>query len=135
MLKEELSQRIRIIYENDHFAAFAPYASKSPYECRILPKKHHCALGDIEEGEIEDFARVLRIILKKLYVGLNNPDYNFIIRSAPTDDVDIKHYHWYVVVIPKISTPAGFEIGSGIFINIIPPEDAADYLRSIDVET
>ena len=134
ILKEEIRKKERIIYDNDYYISFAPYASNSPYECRIVPKIHNCALGDIEDHEIDDFANILRIVLKKLYIGLNDPDYNIVIRSAPTDDVNVKHYHWYVVIIPKITTPAGFEIGSGIYINIIPPESAAHYLKNIDVQ-
>ena len=133
IIAEEIRLRERVICENARFIAFSPYASKSPFECRIMPKLHHCALGDMDDGEIVDFAEILHILLKKMYVGLENPDYNFIIRSAPTDDINAKHYHWYVVIIPKVTTPAGFEIGSGIYINVMPPEAAAQFLREIVV--
>ena len=66
--------------------------------------------------------------------GCSNPDYNFVIRSAGSGDEDVRHLHWYFVIIPKITTPAGFEIGSGIYINMVPPESAAEYLRGVQTE-
>ncbi|UCC43068.1 MAG: galactose-1-phosphate uridylyltransferase, partial [Candidatus Zixiibacteriota bacterium] len=63
--------------------------------------------------------------------GLNNPDYNYVLRSAPIGDEDTRHLHWYLVIIPKISIPAGFEIGSGIYINTVAPEESAALLREV----
>lgn len=129
MVRAEQEKQERIVMETEHFVALCPFASRTPYEVRIYPRRHHCAYGDIMMEETGDFAHILRTVLGRIGRGLNDPDYNFIIRSAPVDDVDVKHYHWYVVVIPKISTPAGFEIGTGIYINTVYPEEAAAFLR------
>jgi UDPglucose--hexose-1-phosphate uridylyltransferase len=76
---------------------------------------------------------VLQDTLKRLYVGLNDPDYNYIIRSAPIEDREVKYHHWYVVVVPKLTTPAGFEIGTGIYINTTLPEQCAEFLRGVKI--
>jgi UDPglucose--hexose-1-phosphate uridylyltransferase len=133
MIKQELSEKKRIIIETDHFVAFSPYAARSPFETRIIPKRHDCSFDAITEKEIDDFSKVLRNILRKIYLTLDNPDYNYIIRSSPTDERNTKHYHWYAVIIPKLTTPAGFEIGTGIYINVIPPEESARFLRQAKI--
>jgi len=132
MLEEEIEQKERIIMETENFVTFCPYASRSPFETRIYPKKHKASYMLIDNNEIDELADVLRTVLGKLRVCLDDPDYNYIIRSSPVGDENTRHLHWYMVLIPKISTPAGFEIGSGIYINSMPPEDAARYLRETD---
>jgi len=91
------------------------------------------SFGEITAAEISDLARVLRTLLAKLYVGLENPDLNFTIRSGPSDYVGARHFHWYVSVIPRLTRVAGFELGSGMFINTVLPE-AADFLRNIKAD-
>ncbi|ELS31427.1 hypothetical protein FEV09_17345 [Pseudanabaena catenata USMAC16] len=66
---------------------------------------------------------------------LNNPAYNYIIRSSPTDDKQSDYFHWYLAIVPRVSQVAGFELGSGMYINTAIPEDSAKFLREIDVET
>lgn len=134
MILEEMEQEKRIIVETDHFVAFCPFAARSPFECRIYPKNHQASFVLIDNEEINEMAEVLHTILAKLYHGLENPDYNFVIRSSPIGDEDTRHLHWYMVIIPKLTTPAGFEIGSGIYINSVPPEDCAEYLRQVEVQ-
>jgi len=129
LLAEELMQKDRIIIESPGFAAFCPFAARSPFECRIYPKRHMASFVNIQDDEIVDLADVLRTLLAKLHIHLDNPDYNYIIRSAPVGDENTHHLHWYMVIIPKISTPAGFEIGSGIYINTVAPEISAQLLR------
>ncbi|MEW5923150.1 MAG: galactose-1-phosphate uridylyltransferase [Candidatus Zixiibacteriota bacterium] len=133
MVREELRQAERIIVETEFFVAFCPYAARSPFESRIYPKYHSASFMLIDDNRIADLARVLRETLARLYHGLKNPDYNYIIRSAPIGDEDTRHQHWYMVIIPKITTAAGFEIGSGIYINTIAPEESAQFLRGIKI--
>jgi UDPglucose--hexose-1-phosphate uridylyltransferase len=92
------------------------------------------SFGSIAPAEILDLARVLRTLLAKLYIGLGNPDLNFTIRSAPSDYGGARHFHWYVSVIPRLTRVAGFELGSGIYINTVLPEAAAEFLRNIKTE-
>jgi UDPglucose--hexose-1-phosphate uridylyltransferase len=75
------------------------------------------------------FAKVLKTTLLKLYSKLNNPDYNFVIHTAPIKDEQEDYYHWHLQIIPRLTTPAGFEMGSGIYINVSFPEETAQFLR------
>jgi UDPglucose--hexose-1-phosphate uridylyltransferase len=93
------------------------------------------SFGDVSAAEVNDLARMLRLTLAKLYHGLADPDFNFTIRSAPADSVSVKYFHWYLSVIPRLTRVAGFELGSGMFINTVLPEAAAEFLRKVDVET
>jgi len=131
VLKEELRQQERVIIESENFVAFCPYASRSPYECRIYPRTHQAGFILIDNECLDELASVLRELLARIFHCLGDPDYNYVFRSAPVGDHDTRHLHWYIVVIPKISTPAGFEIGSGIYINSVAPEAAAQSLRDV----
>ena len=132
MMRGELDQKERIIEESEHFVLFCPYASHTPFETRIYPKRHQACFSWTHEREIEDLAYVLKGALLRQRRCLNAPDYNFIIRSAGSGDEGVRYLHWYVVIIPKVTTPAGFEIGSGIYINVVPPESAAQSLRQAE---
>ena len=135
MLREEIRRQERIIAETEFFIAYAPYASRTPFEVRIMPKKHQASFGLIGGEELADFAVLLKDILARIYIGLANPDYNFIIRSAPIGDENAKYFHWYMLIIPKLITPAGFEIGTGIYINVTYPEMCAEFLKSISTSS
>lgn len=133
MVAEEIRQKERVIWETDRFVAFCPFAAKSPYECRIYPKSHLPSFILNSDEDLTELAEILRDVLAKLYYGLGNPDYNYVIRSAPVGDHDTRHLHWYMVIVPRISTAAGFEIGSGIYINTVSPEESARFLREVKV--
>ncbi len=135
MIEEERRQKERLIIDTDNFLAFCPFAARTPFETRIFPKRHMPCLSSIDNEEIEELAWVLRNLLLKIYNCLGNPDYNYVIRSAPIGDEDTRYLHWYMVIIPKITTPAGFEIGSGIYINSVAPEDSARYLRETGTDS
>ncbi len=134
MIREELAQKRRIVVESDHYLAACPFAARTPFEVRIWPKKHKPCFCDSDNDELADLAVVLRQVLARIRLGLNDPNYNYILRSCPTGDEDVRYLHWYMVIIPKISTPAGFEIGTGIYINTVAPEASAEYLRSVREE-
>lgn len=135
MIEEERKQKERLIIDTDNFLAFCPFAARTPFEARIYPKRHMPCFSSIDNEEIEELAWVLRNLLLKIYNCLGNPDYNYVIRSAPIGDEDTRYLHWYMVIIPKITTPAGFEIGSGIYINSVAPEDSARYLRETGTDS
>lgn len=130
MVTEEIRQEERVVVQTDNFVAFCPYAARSPYETRIYPKTHKASYVLISNGEVRELAYILREILGRMYTHLDDPDYNYIIRSSPIGDEDTRHLHWYMVIIPKVTTPAGFEIGSGIYINTVAPERSARELRA-----
>lgn len=134
MVAEEIRQQERIIVETEHFVAFCPFAARSPFESRIYPKRHLASFVSVNDEELADLARIARDVLGRLRNGLNDPDYNYVIRSSPIGDEDTRYLHWYMVIIPKISIPAGFEIGSGIYINTVSPEESATLLREAGCE-
>lgn len=133
LIAYELEAGERLIYENDYCAVFAPYASKAAFEMRIFPKKHRARFEEAVAEERVSVADALRISLAKLAGGLNDPDYNFFFHTAPVAAVgeNFSHYHWHIEIVPKTAIWAGFEIGTGIEISAIAPEDAAEFLRKI----
>jgi len=118
----------RFIWENESFVAFAPWAAVHPFEFWILPKKHQATLLDIELEAIEDLAGALKTCLGGLKSLLNDPPYNFGFHIAPSAEAD-KFYHWHLEVYPKLTIWAGFEKSTGMYINVVPPEDAAQNLK------
>jgi UDPglucose--hexose-1-phosphate uridylyltransferase len=134
MMEEERRQGVRVVKETEYFLVISPFASRSPFETRIYPKIHRSSYATISDPELNDFAAVLQETLKRLSIGLNDPDYNYVIRSAPIEDTNVKYHHWYVVIVPKLTTPAGFEIGTGIYINTTLPEHCAEFLRRVQIQ-
>ncbi len=132
MLSEELDAQKRVILEEKRFVAFHPFASRSPFETWIVPKKHNACFGNIDRHDIKSMARVLRLVLKGMYDRLGDPDYNFMIRTAPVKDAEEDYYHWHVQILPRLTTPAGFELGSGVYINTSLPERTAEFIRNRD---
>jgi UDPglucose--hexose-1-phosphate uridylyltransferase len=131
--KEELSSGERVIVESEHFVAFHPYAALSPFHTWIFPRRHMSSFDEISDAEIVDIAFTLKTFLGKLYFGLGDPDFNLSIRSIPTNDKNTEYFHWYVAVIPRVTRTAGFEMGSGMFINTMLPEDSAKFLRGVKI--
>lgn len=134
MVQNEIAEQTRVVITSEKFAAMEVYASATPFATYIFPLRHTATFGEISNEEIDDLAHVLRTLLAKIYVGLENPDLNFTIRSGPSDYVGARHFHWYVSVIPRLTRMAGFELGSGMFINTVLPEAAAEFLRNVSVE-
>jgi UDPglucose--hexose-1-phosphate uridylyltransferase len=132
-LAEELACGKRVIAENDHFAAFLPYASHVPFETWILPKQHQSSFGRANVTVLKPMAAILKTVLLKLHVGLENPDFNLTIDTVPRGDEDKEYFLWHVQILPRITTPAGFELGSGMSINTVLPEEAAEFLRTAEV--
>lgn len=130
---EELSTERRVLVSNNDFVAILPYASHSPFETWILPRHHQSSFGDLDGWRFRPLAELLRIVLLKLYVGLENPAFNLTINSVPRGDEDKTYFLWHIEITPRLSTPAGFELGSGMSINTVLPEEAAEFLRDVDV--
>jgi UDPglucose--hexose-1-phosphate uridylyltransferase len=133
-LKEDLEEPARVVVASEHFVVVEPFASASPFATYLYPRRHMASFGDINEVEIMDMALVLKTVLAKLYLGLQNPDFNYAIRTAPHENAGVMYYHWYISVIPRLTRVAGFELGSGMFINTVLPEAAAEFLRNVPVD-
>jgi UDPglucose--hexose-1-phosphate uridylyltransferase len=129
LIQEELHFRNRIIMDAEKFVVLHPFASRFPFETWIVPKEHQASFGLISMDDSKRFARVLKTTLLKLYTKLNDPNYNYVIHTAPVKDEQEDYYHWHLQIIPRLTTPAGFEMGSGIYINVSFPEETAQFLR------
>lgn len=129
MIKWDMKDGRRIIYENEKFVVLCPFAPQVSFEVRIYPKEHQSYFEKMTEVEKVLFADAFREALSRVYQGLNDPAYNFYIHTPPCDGASYDHYHWHLNILPKTAIWAGFELGAGIEISTIEPEKAADFLR------
>ncbi len=134
IIENEQKLKDRMIIESDNFVVFCPFASGSPYETVIYPKRHAASYVSINDSEIEELGWVFRTIMLKIYNSLDDPDYNYMIRSAPVGEETAGYFHWHIQITPRIFDPAGFAIGSGIGVNDVAPEEAARRLREIGTD-
>jgi len=133
IVRQERSQGLRVISENDDFVAIAPYAARFPFETWILPRAHAPFFEDAQKHEYVNLSRMLRDVMLRIEKVLANPPYNLIIHNSPLREADGRSYHWHIELMPKLTHVAGFEWGSGFYINPTPPEEAARYLRDVKV--
>jgi UDPglucose--hexose-1-phosphate uridylyltransferase len=131
MRAEEEREGARVVAANASFTAFIPYAAFSPFHLWIIPHQHCANFLDASADEVRDLSAILREVLRKLYFGLNDPDYNYVIRSAPEHEHASDYLHWYVAIVPRVTQMAGFEMGTGMFINTALPEESAAFLRAV----
>lgn len=135
ILRQEVNEGSRLVAENEDFIAFEPYASKYPFETWVLPKRHCASFAAITAEEQTKFAAMLGEALRRIHLCLKDPPYNYTVHTAPCDSDDKGDYHWHVEVFPRLTIAAGFEMGTGIYINVTPPEMAARCLRQAESET
>ena len=131
LIAEDLKNGDRIVAETERFVVISPYASRVPYETWILPKMHCASFGLFPATHIAELARVLRDTLFCLYQGLDNPAFNYVIDTSTTEDEHTPCYHWHIRILPRMTTIAGFEIGSGIYISPALPEESTIFLRQV----
>jgi len=134
LVRHELKSGKRIVMDTENFVAFHPFASQRPFETWILPKKRQASFGSVSDEDLGNLAHILRINLVKLYRGLNDPDFNYVIDTAPVGDENEPYYMWHMRIIPRLTEVAGFEIGSGMYINTAVPEERAQFMRNLDIE-
>jgi UDPglucose--hexose-1-phosphate uridylyltransferase len=131
MLEWEKEAQKRLVFENDDFLVFCPFAARANFEMWVMPKKHKPYFERMTEAEKISGGEALQKVIAKLDKALNNPDFNFYIHTSPCDGKDYPHYHWHIEILPKLNIWAGFEVSTGIEIITISPEDAAEYLRGV----
>ena len=129
IIKQELAAGRRVILETADIVALAPYAPRFPFETWVLPRRHATRFEEAPRQEYEALARVLKSVLMRMDRALEHPPYNLIIHSAPFTAEPMEYYHWHVELIPKLTKVAGFEWGTGFYINPTSPEEAARVLR------
>jgi UDPglucose--hexose-1-phosphate uridylyltransferase len=133
IVREELTDGRRLVAQNDDFVLVAPYASRMPFELWIIPRFQSARFESTDDASLGALAEILRNALGRLEEGLGDPAYNFIIQSAPYEFDDAPWYRWHVQIMPKLTNVAGFEWGTGFYINPTAPEEAARFLRELDV--
>lgn len=134
MLAEELRDQVRVVAENEQAVAFVPYAASTPFHTWILPRQHNPTFLDASSATIQGVGTLLHIVLRKLYYGLRDPDYNYMIRNTPLKEPWHDYMHWYLTIVPRLSRSAGFELGSGMRINVMLPELCAEFLRNTPID-
>jgi UDPglucose--hexose-1-phosphate uridylyltransferase len=129
LVAQEREQACRIIAENSEFVAFIPHAALSPYHLWIFPKTHAACFSDQPAGTLPALAEVLHIVLAKVHGMLANPPFNLVVRSLGPAENDAAHFHWYIAIVPRVNQTAGFEMGTGMYVNPSSPEACARALR------
>jgi UDPglucose--hexose-1-phosphate uridylyltransferase len=133
MIRQELESETRIILADEHFVVIAPYAPRFPFESWILPRQHSSAFENMPAQHYANLAKVLRDFLQRLDATLVFPAYNYVIHTSPIGEETNDHYHWHIEVVPKLTKVAGFEWGTGFYINPTSPEESARFLREASV--
>ena len=125
-----------VVERGERFIAIKPFASRYEWEVHILPLHHQSSFLEISDNDFHDLARVLKRTMSRLDAVIGGAQYNFFLHSKPRDetceDCDAS-YHWHLEICPRTTIPSGFELGSGLFVSTISPEDAAERLRSVNL--
>jgi len=127
----------RLVYKNKRFAVLTPFASRFPFETMIVPLEHSAFYRNISDQDTLALAEALQQSLARLKVQLSDPAFNLVLHHSPNPQVSDKawpgienYYHWHLEVMPILTKVAGFELGTGFYINPVPPEVAAEYLKN-----
>jgi len=143
LISFELSEGTRVVKEFSNFVTLTPYASSSPFELRLYPKRHSHDFALMDDAQLAELAVAMKDMLLRVKVVLRDAPYNFILHTAPPmhrrpgkpghwNSLEYD-FHWYIELVPRLSQVAGFEWGTGFYINPTSPEDAAHFLREADV--
>ncbi len=132
IVNQEIEKGKRIISENDHYVALAPFAARDPFETWVLPKRHESSYGPKDKSFML-LAEMLQRTLKQLDKVLDNPPYNFMLHTSPFKEEQNDYYHWHIEILPRLTKRAGFEWGSGFYINPTLPEEAARFMREAKI--
>jgi len=132
-ISDELNDGVRILFNTEHFVSFIPYAALSAFHIWIFPKRHSGSFSDIKQEEMHDLAVNLKSTMGKLYHGLDCPDFNYTIRSGKPSNDSSEFLHWYISIVPRVDMSTGFELGTGMHVNSLLPEVAAEFLRNVKV--
>jgi UDPglucose--hexose-1-phosphate uridylyltransferase len=131
MIENELRDGRRLLVEDDDFVAFIPYAALSPFHTWIFPRAHAASFATLSPLGVQRLAGVVSRVMGKVYAGLGNPAFNLVFRSLSPRDTGAPHLHWYVSLVPRLSKAAGFELGTGMYVNAASPEHNAEFLRDL----
>lgn len=127
VIRRELAGRERVVTHNDSYVAIAPYAAKTPFETWILPRQHDSAFTAVPSNTLPQLADMLQTVVRALNDALDHPPYNLLLHTLPHGGE--ASFHWHIELLPRLTAQAGFDWGSGFYVNPTPPEDAARFLR------
>jgi UDPglucose--hexose-1-phosphate uridylyltransferase len=133
IIRQELRKEIRIVCQSEHFVTITPYAPRSPFEMWILPKEHSSSYISMGDKHLKDLTVIFSEVMRRLDRCIPGVPYNFVLHDAPLRSEPLHHFHWHFEIMPKLTSIAGFEWGSGFYINPVPPEDAAKFLREATI--
>ena len=143
VIAQEIENGSRIVALNEHFVAFCPYASRGPFEVHIFPRRHMHDYRRADRELLRHLAVTLKDILSRLSIALDDPPYNLLINTAPNAESGFNRvgywqtiefdFHWHIEIFPRLTRIAGFEWGTGFFINPTAPEAAAEFLRNVEL--
>ncbi len=133
IIRQDLSDGDRTIAENPEFICVTPFAPRFPFEMWVLPKRHAAYFEESQKSQFEFLAQILSESLRRMDKVLSRPPYNFILHSSPLHEKTGDYYHWHLEIIPKLTQVAGFEWGTGFYINPVAPEEAATFLREAGI--
>jgi UDPglucose--hexose-1-phosphate uridylyltransferase len=133
IVRQELENPVRVADENDEIVTIAPFAPRFPFEMWILPKRHESSFENSSSKVFESLAKAIKRLLQKADIVLDRPAFNLVLHTAPMEDASNEFYHWHIEFMPKLSKTAGFEWGTGFYINPTPPEESAKFIREADV--
>jgi UDPglucose--hexose-1-phosphate uridylyltransferase len=133
IVHQESKEQSRVVLENENFIVVSPYAPRFPFETWILPRRHDSGFQDSPAHLFANLAIAIKSLAAKMDRVLDLPAYNMVLHSAPLHDPPTDHYHWHMEFMPKLTKVAGFEWGTGFYINPTSPEEAAKFLREAKV--
>ncbi len=133
IIRQEIQQKERIVCQNDRFITIMPFAPRTPFEMWILPKRHSSAFYSQDDAELRALAELFSESLQRLCKCIPNVPYNYVLHTDPLRSGGLEYFHWHFEIVPKLTSIAGFEWGSGFYINPLPPEEAALFLRESQV--
>lgn len=131
IIRQEIQQDIRLVCENDKFVTLAPFAPRSPFEMWVLPREHSSAFKDQDQSSLHALSSIFSETLRRLDACIPNVPYNFVLHTQPLRSEPLEHYHWHFEIVPKLTSIAGFEWGTGFYINPMPPEDTCRFLKEV----
>jgi UDPglucose--hexose-1-phosphate uridylyltransferase len=131
IVHQELAAGRRLVQENAEIVALSPYAARVPFETWLLPRTHASRFEEAPRHVFESLARMLKTVVMRLDRALECPPFNMIIHSSPLSEDTSAFFHWHLELMPRISRVAGFEWGSGFYINPTSPEEATEVLRAV----
>ena len=129
IIRQERRDPVRVVSESERFLVLEPYAPRFPFETWILPRQHGSHFENADQAQLQDLSWVMRSTLRKIDKVLERPPYNLVLHTAPVQEAAMPHYHWHIELMPKLTKVAGFEWGTGFYINPSPPEESAQFLR------